>query len=316
MPFIIAYLVVLLSAAPVFAKKAESIKHMPLLVKLFGNTKRFKIKEKQVPAWTQMSSQVCHSSDNVPIFLGVGVVSGIKNLALARTAADNRARAEIAKLINSKVTISKTKDSTTIKTITTAALQQVEIIDHFFDDEGNIYALARAPALTKLDNQQSANNLCDITKQNKKLRTLVVDYEKPKQVIELEKIIPNWREAPLSYFNHEIILNCIYMPYKDGVSIVNLEATAKSIVAEHIFILLTAISTYYAPNFSGELIKCLKLNKDNVLKQIISASYWYSDSKQISGCGLLELYKLKQIAEQCSPEVIKSLKQFYNAGSR
>ncbi len=62
---------------------------------------------------------------------GVGSATGIRNVSLARMTADNRARAEIAKLVSpgSKVE---------------AKMSGVEIIDHWLHPEnGAIYALAR-----------------------------------------------------------------------------------------------------------------------------------------------------------------------------
>ena len=95
------------------------------------------------------------------VFYGVGSVSGIKNHALARTTADNRARAEIAKIFE-VYSASLMKDymaSTTagdmsasseeqhvesaIKTFSAATLSGVQIVDHWFHPDGTVYALAQ-----------------------------------------------------------------------------------------------------------------------------------------------------------------------------
>ncbi len=95
------------------------------------------------------------------VFYGVGSVSGIKNHALARSTADNRARAEIAKIFE-VYSASLMKDymaSTTagdmsasseeqhveqaIKTFSAQTLSGVQIVDHWFHPDGTVYALAQ-----------------------------------------------------------------------------------------------------------------------------------------------------------------------------
>ena len=95
------------------------------------------------------------------VFYGVGSVSGIKNHALARTTADNRARAEIAKIFE-VYSASLMKDymaSTTagdmsasseeqhveqaIKTFSAQTLSGVQVVDHWFHPDGTVYALAQ-----------------------------------------------------------------------------------------------------------------------------------------------------------------------------
>ena len=105
------------------------------------------------------------------VFYGVGQVNGIKNIGLARTTADNRARAEIAKIFET-YSASLMKDyqaSTTagdmsasseeqhveqaIKTFSAATLSGVQIVDHWFNDrDGSVYALARLDLATFTDN--------------------------------------------------------------------------------------------------------------------------------------------------------------------
>ena len=96
------------------------------------------------------------------IFYGVGAASGIRNKALARTTADNRARAEVQKVFRT-YSASLMKDymaSTTagdfsatseeqhvenaVKTFSAGTLSGVEIVNHWTDpSDGTIYALAR-----------------------------------------------------------------------------------------------------------------------------------------------------------------------------
>jgi hypothetical protein len=96
------------------------------------------------------------------IVYGVGIVSGIRNLSLARSTADNRARNEIAKFIevysaslmkdyqgsvtagDFSATSEEQSVENAIKTVTVQTLNGVEIVDHWRDPvDGSIYALAR-----------------------------------------------------------------------------------------------------------------------------------------------------------------------------
>jgi hypothetical protein len=120
------------------------------------------------------------------VFYGVGSVTGIKNHALARTTADNRARAEIAKIFE-VYSASLMKDymaSTTagdmsasseeqhveqaIKTFSAATLSGVQIVDHWFHPvDGTVYALAQ------LDLQNFSNNLEKMKELSDKVRDYV-----------------------------------------------------------------------------------------------------------------------------------------------
>ncbi len=94
-------------------------------------------------------------------FYGVGSIQGIANRSLALSAADNRARAEIAKILEtytaalmrdytSATTAGSPQGSSleqhlehTIKTVTTKTVSGVEVIDRWVDADGTIYSLAR-----------------------------------------------------------------------------------------------------------------------------------------------------------------------------
>jgi hypothetical protein len=113
------------------------------------------------PEWVMKSSGAFEDS-NGKAFYGVGSASGIKNYSLQRTAADDRARNDLAKVFEF-YTKSLTKDymaSTTsgdftatseeqnvevaIKTVTSATLTGVMIIDHWEHPGRNeLFSLAR-----------------------------------------------------------------------------------------------------------------------------------------------------------------------------
>lgn len=112
------------------------------------------------PPWVQHGSGLA-TEDGGRVFFGVGSVSGIKNHALARTTAENRARAELAKLFehfsatlvkdymqllsqNPALRSEEQHVGLWIKTFSATTLSGVEIIDHWFGPvDGTIYALAR-----------------------------------------------------------------------------------------------------------------------------------------------------------------------------
>lgn len=59
----------------------------------------------KAPAWVNKGSGAFEDADGKKVFYGVGIISGVKNKALAIQAADQRARAEIAKSIESLIEI-------------------------------------------------------------------------------------------------------------------------------------------------------------------------------------------------------------------
>lgn len=91
------------------------------------------------PEWIEKGSY----TDEAGARYGVGKVSGVRNAALARTTADNRARAEIAKMVGTATEVTQGDGSTKIRTVS-ATLEGVEIVDHWVDpSDGTVYALAR-----------------------------------------------------------------------------------------------------------------------------------------------------------------------------
>lgn len=119
-------------------------------------------------------------------FYGVGIASGIRNRALSVTAADDRARAEIAKIMNSYVTV-LTKDymasttagsmdksseeqhvTQTLKNFAKFTLNGAVIIDHWKDpSDGTMFALA------KLDMAAVKKTLEDSKELNSQMREFV-----------------------------------------------------------------------------------------------------------------------------------------------
>ena len=147
----------------------------------------------------QMSNQVLHANgpdwvnrgtgafggDKGRVFYGVGIASGIRNAAMRRSTTDSRARAEIAKTLDTYVAVLN-KDymaSTTagdmnasseeqhveqaLKTYSQMELSGVQIIDHWVDNDGTEYALAQ------LDMEAFKNNMDKMKELNAKVRDAV-----------------------------------------------------------------------------------------------------------------------------------------------
>lgn len=128
------------------------------------------------PEWV-MKGSGAFGGEAGRVFYGVGSVSGIKNHALARATADNRARSEIAKIFE-VYSASLMKDymaSTTagdmsasseeqhveqaIKTFSAVTLSGVQVVDHWYHPDGTVYALAQLDLQTFRDNIDKANEL-------------------------------------------------------------------------------------------------------------------------------------------------------------
>jgi len=115
----------------------------------------------QGPEWVNKGSGA-FNREGQAVFYGVGIAQGIKNRALSVEAADSRARAEIAKTMETYVA-SLTKSymasttagamdksseeqhvQNTLKTFTQKTLSGVEIVDHWKDpSDGTMFALAK-----------------------------------------------------------------------------------------------------------------------------------------------------------------------------
>jgi hypothetical protein len=94
------------------------------------------------PAWSKKSSWT-EGTGAKKVFFGVGVFGGsVSNRHLAFVVAENRARVEIAKLLN--VTIARRSEANgwrSLTVTTSATLANVVIVD-WYADSANIYALA------------------------------------------------------------------------------------------------------------------------------------------------------------------------------
>lgn len=137
------------------------------------------------PDWVNKGTGAFKDSTGVSVFYGVGIFKGSQNPALARAASDDRGRAEIAKIMNSYVTVltkdymaavtagdqSKTSDeqmvSQTMKNFAKFTLHGAAPVDHWKDTDGTLYALV------KLDMASVAQSLNDSKELDSKMRDYV-----------------------------------------------------------------------------------------------------------------------------------------------
>jgi hypothetical protein len=127
------------------------------------------------PAWVNQGSAAFPGSKAL---YGVGMVSGVQNRALAIQAADNRARANIAAVLNvfiaqlgkdyAQSTTAGAMDKSseeqnitnTLKTFTQVTLNGTVIIDHWRDpSDGTIFALAKLDMAAIQDTLNNAKEL-------------------------------------------------------------------------------------------------------------------------------------------------------------
>ena len=102
------------------------------------------------PDWVNRGSAAV-SGDGGRLFYGVGMATGIKNPALLRSSADNRARAELGKVFET-FSASLMKDYSNsdgaqnveqaVKTLSSMSLEGVQIVDRYSGADGALYALA------------------------------------------------------------------------------------------------------------------------------------------------------------------------------
>jgi hypothetical protein len=160
--------------------------------------------EYEPPEWVIKSSGAFEDS-NGKAFYGVGSASGIKNYSLQRTAADDRARNDLAKVFEF-YTKSLTKDymaSTTsgdftatseeqnvevaIKTITSATLTGVLIIDHWEHPGRNeLFSLARLDLISFKKNLDEHKELSNEVREAIKERADKLHEELEQEVIKKE----------------------------------------------------------------------------------------------------------------------------------
>ncbi|MCX5794537.1 MAG: hypothetical protein NTY77_03465 [Elusimicrobia bacterium] len=114
------------------------------------------------PEWVNKGSGAFKDAQGAAVFYGVGIAQGIRNRALQVTAADDRGRAEIAKIMNSYVVV-LTKDymasvtagdmsksseeqmvSSTMKNFAKFTLHGAMPVDHWKDPtDGTLFALIK-----------------------------------------------------------------------------------------------------------------------------------------------------------------------------
>jgi hypothetical protein len=133
------------------------------------------------PDWVNRGSGA-FGGDKGKIFYGVGIASGIHNAAMRRSTTDSRARAEIAKTLDTYVSVLN-KDymaSTTagdmkasseeqhveqaLKTYSQMELSGVQIVDHWVDNDGTEYALAQLSMDDVKDNMSKMKELNEAVK--------------------------------------------------------------------------------------------------------------------------------------------------------
>ena len=166
--------------------------------------KRSMLGDYEAPDWVLKSSGAFEDS-NGKAFYGVGSASGIKNFSLQRTAADDRARNDLAKVFEF-YTKSLTKDymaSTTsgdftatseeqnveiaIKTITSATLTGVLIIDHWEHPGRNeLFSLARLDLISFKKNLDEHKELSREVREAIKERADKLHEELEQEVIKKE----------------------------------------------------------------------------------------------------------------------------------
>jgi len=104
------------------------------------------------PAWVKQGTALGGADGQDKAFYGLGEVRGIRNVALARATADNRARAELARLLdafvaqwlgNCPMPPGQTSEAL-MRLLTASSLSGVQIVEHYFHpDDGSVFSLAR-----------------------------------------------------------------------------------------------------------------------------------------------------------------------------
>jgi len=160
--------------------------------------------EYEPPEWVMKSSGAFEDS-NGKAFYGVGSASGIKNYSLQRTAADDRARNDLAKVFEF-YTKSLTKDymahtmagdpdtsseeqniEVVIKTITSATLTGVLIIDHWEHPGRNeLFSLARLDLISFKKNLDEHKELAKEVREAIKERADALHEELEQEVLKKE----------------------------------------------------------------------------------------------------------------------------------
>ncbi|MEE9523342.1 MAG: LPP20 family lipoprotein [Thermodesulfovibrionales bacterium] len=150
-----------------------------------GGSKEVKPAGMQPPEWVIKGSGA-FGGERGKVFYGVSSAYGIKNFSLLRSAADNRARNEVAKIFqfysaslmkdymastmagDPNVSSEEQHVEQAVKTVTSMTLSGVEIVDHWQHPEtGELFALAR------LDLEAFKNNMDKAKELNRQVRDYI-----------------------------------------------------------------------------------------------------------------------------------------------
>ncbi len=165
---------------------------------------RTTLSDYEAPEWVLKSSGAFEDS-NGKVFYGVGSASGIKNFSLQRTAADDRARNDLAKVFevwtksltkdyqahttagDVAVTSEEQKVDAVIKTITSATLTGVLIIDHWEHPGRNeLFSLARLDLVAFKNNLDKHKELSKQVREEIKMRADALHNELEQEVLKKE----------------------------------------------------------------------------------------------------------------------------------
>jgi hypothetical protein len=136
-----------------------------------------------LPKWVNRGSGAFSESGR-KVFYGVGMVSNVRNRALARSISESRARADIQKIFSTysatmvrdyMASTSAMADASSeeqhveqaLKSYSAGTLSGAMIVDHFWDEDGTCYALA------KLDLEEFGKALDDMKELDAKSRDFI-----------------------------------------------------------------------------------------------------------------------------------------------
>ena len=108
-------------------------------------------KNKGAPEWTVKGAGAFNNSGK-HVFYGVGIAPAtINDESLRRETADNRARADIQKVLSTSIEGTMTSYTTNesekiervLKTMQSGKISWVQIVDHYNTSDGTVYSLAK-----------------------------------------------------------------------------------------------------------------------------------------------------------------------------
>jgi hypothetical protein len=125
------------------------------------------------PAWVKQGTALGDTDGPNKAFYGLGEVRGIRNVALARATSDNRARAELARLLDGFVARwlkgcplpPGQSAEALMRLLTASSLSGVQIVEHYFHpDDGAVFSLARLDLSHVVQHLQLADIPTPVTK--------------------------------------------------------------------------------------------------------------------------------------------------------